>query len=71
MSALNVPPKAVSLARTEIDSFSDNRDGTSTLQITCANGRQIFFTLPTRKIKDMRTDDIYSLIIKECSTSKE
>lgn len=52
--------------RTTVDEFIDNRDGTSTLTVTCADGKSVRFTMKTSKLKSLNVDKIYETIIKEC-----
>lgn len=53
-------------SRTEVDGFIDNKDGTSTLVVSCANGKQVRFSIATKRLKSLSVDAIYDVINKEC-----
>ena len=51
---------------TTVDGFLQNKDGSSTLLITCADGKKVTFTVKTAKVKSLDADKIYETINKEC-----
>lgn len=59
-------PIAYGNPKSEVESFTDNRDGTSTLTVRCFDDRLVTFTVKTKNIKNMDVDAIFALIKKEC-----
>lgn len=59
-------PLAYAVPQAEVESFTDNRDGTSTLTVRCFDDRLVTFTVKTKQIKKMNVDAIFALIKKEC-----
>lgn len=49
-----------------VDEFIDNRDGTSTLLVTCASGKPVRFTMPTKRISMLDEEALYQIIKLEC-----
>ena len=52
--------------RYSVDEFRDNRDGTSTLVITCASGKELQFTIPTKRLNMLDEEGLYQIIKLEC-----
>jgi hypothetical protein len=57
-------------AKPEVD-FTSNRDGTSTLTITCTDGKTVPFTVDNKRLDMMDIDAIYTVLWKECGLSRE
>ncbi len=51
----------------DIESFTDNRDGTSTLTIVCASNRKVTFRIPKSKLAGININNIYNILITECA----
>lgn len=50
----------------EVNEFRDNRDGTATLLVTCANGKEIRFTVDRKRLDMLDEEGLYAIIVKEC-----
>lgn len=49
-----------------VDEFIDNRDGTSTLVVTCASGKELRFTIERKRLDMLDEEGLYQIIKKEC-----
>lgn len=52
--------------RYSVDEFVQNHDGTSTLRITCASGKEISFTIPDKRLNMLDEEGLYRIIKLEC-----
>jgi len=57
---------AMATPRTEIESFVDNRDGTSTLTIVCPNGKKLLIEVEKKRLDRMDVDAVYAFIRFQC-----
>lgn len=55
--------------KAEIEGFTQNKDGTSTLFVRCANNTLVTFTIKNKDLYKMDVDSIYGIIQKECGTA--
>lgn len=64
-------PAAMALGpKAEIDEYVDNRDGSATLHITCANGRKVRFTTDKKRIHMLDLDGVIAILAKECKLNE-
>lgn len=59
-------PLVYAAPQAEVESFTDNKDGTSTLTVRCFDDSLVTFKIKTKDIKKMPVDDIFALIKKQC-----
>jgi len=57
---------AMATPRTEIESFVDNRDGTSTLTIVCPNGKKLLIEVERKRLDMMDVDAVYAFVRFQC-----
>lgn len=51
---------------TDIEEFIQNKDGTSTLVVSCVSGRVLRFTIKDKDLKNLNIDSLYAKLIAEC-----
>lgn len=61
--ALVIPQKA---ELSDIESFVDTPEGTSTLTIRCASNRIVTFVIKRDKIKELNLNSLYDRLLEEC-----
>jgi len=60
------PPVAYEATSPDVESFVQNKDGSSTLTVRCANGKAVQFKIPKDKVDLVNIDQVYSILNKEC-----
>lgn len=50
----------------DVEEFVDNRNGTATLRVVCANGNKVQFTVDRKRLDMMDVEAIYAIIYLEC-----
>jgi hypothetical protein len=54
------------LPQADVESFTDNRDGTATLTVVCASGPKVTFRVDRKRLDMMDVDAIYAIVRLEC-----
>jgi hypothetical protein len=49
-----------------VDEFIDNRDGTATLLVTCASGKELRFRVDRKRLDKLDEEGLYQIIKLEC-----